>query len=464
MKNSRLKNSQNSLQNKISFEKGAVLLFLIVVFGVFFSVGKVRTYTDTQSYLYMVPFREPGYALLLKAFVFLFGEFGFTILGFLQNVLAVYSIYVFSDYIGSKYKGKYVMPVIAVCMVFPYVITPMFASSKIILTNAMLSEGVTLPLYHLFFLFLLKAVWENDRRWKYLIISLILSFLLIITRGQMVVTLIGWLVVAVILNSRKGQRKKIVMCILLFLLTIGCRTICINSYHLIINGQFAGTTYGPVTILSNVVYVSVEEDEQVISNTELRELFREIYSIADDGQMLFKYAPKNFSEEAVFYSSMHDNIKDLAIYPTLQQYVQDNEGIEDFMEKCIRVDVLATTMCKELLSECFARWFAHYVRNVIVGLIRTVAIVHPFLNIPVMLGYFILIAMGTYCYWRDKKNKTVKLFLLTALLTAGNVAAVSFTIMCLSRYMVYNTALIYMTAFLLLVEIWGLRKNQQICD
>lgn len=443
---------QGGKQKKEGYGKGAVLLFLIVIFAVIFLAGGVKTYPDTESYLNMAPFREPGYALLLNGMKFCFGGFGFTVLAFLQNALAVFSIYQFSCYIGSKYRGNYVMPVTAVCMVFPYVMTPLFASSGILLTNAMISEGVTLPLYHLFFLFLLKAVWEEEKQWNYFLISLLLSAFLLITRGQMAVTLIAWLIVALVVNFR--NKKKILASICLFLLVLVCRTVGTCSYNLLVNGTFAGTTYGPVTILSNVIYVADREDGQAVSKERFRELFYEIYGIAEDGQMLFKNAPSAFSEEAVFYSDMHDDIKDFAIFPVLQDYVQREEGMDDYMEKSVRVDEIAGTMYRELLSESFLRWFSHYIRNAAVGLIRTAAFVHPLFNIPALLGYFVLTGMGIYCYRKKKESRAVKLLLLTALLTAGNVAAVSLTIMCLSRYMIYNTALLYVTAFLLLIEIW----------
>lgn len=461
MMDSRAENPKSGKQNKLSYEKGAVLLFLIVVFAVIFLAGKVKTYPDTQSYLNMAPFREPGYALLLNAFTLLFGRFGFTALGFLQNVLAVFSIYWFSCYVGSKYTDRFVMPVTAVCMVFPYVMTPLFASSGIMLTNAMISEGITLPLYHLFFLFLLKAVWEKEKQWNALSVALILSFLLLMTRGQMTVTLIAWLIVAVIVNWRGKQKKSIIMAVLLFFLVTGCRVIGINSYNLIVNGEFAGTTYGPVTILSNVIYVSEKEDRQAVSDAGLQELFDRIYGIAEEGQMLYKNAPDSFSGEAVFYSDMHDDIKDFAIFPTLQEYVQDQEEIVDYMEKSMRVDELSASLYRALFPRCFGRWFAHYVRNAAVGMIRTVAFVHPLLNIPSILGYLVLIGMGWYCYRKDRESKAAAMLLLTALLTAGNVAAVSLTIMCLSRYMIYNTAMVYVTAFLLIVEIFKIKRRQK---
>lgn len=439
--------------NKDNLRKGAVLLFLIVVFAVIFFAGGVKTYPDTDSYLKMSPNREPGYALLLNAVTALLGETGFFVLGFLQNALAVPAVYMTSCYIGSKFKEKYVLFLAAFCMLLPYVVTPLFASSGIILTNAMISEGVTLSLYNFFFLFLLKAVWETEKKQNYLWISLFFSFLLSLFRGQMLVTLIAWMITAVVVWIKEKNIKKTCGVILVFVLAMIARLVCVNGYNLLANGRYTGTTYGDVTILSNVIYVAEREDGEAIGDDTLRQLFYEIYAIAEEGHMLIEDAPEDFTGEAGFYSEMHDDIKDFGIYPILQNYVEKEEGITDYMDKSVRVDELASSMTKELLQECGGEWLLHYVYNVAVGLIRTVAFVHPLFNSPSFIGYFILIAAGIFLLKKRKDSRAVSMLCLTALLTAGNVAAVAITIMCLSRYMIYNMAFVYISAILLFAEI-----------
>ena len=439
--------------NKGNLRKGAVLLFLIVVFAVIFFAGGIKTYPDTESYLKMSPIREPGYALVLNGVTALFGESGFFILGFLQNALAVPAIYFTSDYIGSKFKEKYVFYLSVFCMLLPYVVTPLFASSGIILTNAMISEGIAISLYNLYFLFLLKSVWETEKKQHNLWIALILAFFLTLLRSQMLVALIAWVITAAVVWIREKNLKRVCGVIVLFVLTMVVRTVSISGYNLLVNGRFTGTTYGDVTILSNVIYVADKEDGEAIEDDSLRQLFYEIYEIAENGHMLLKDAPEDFTGEAGFYSDMHDDIKDFGIYPILQDYAEREEGITDYMDKSVRVDELAAGMTKNLLTECGGKWLAHYIRNVAVGLIRTVAFVHPLFNIPSFIGYAVLIAAGIFLFKKRKDSKAVSMLLLTALLTAGNVAAVAITIMCLSRYMIYNMAFVYISAILLFAEM-----------
>ena len=449
----------NFIKNgKVDYKKGILLLSLVVIFMVIFLVAGVRAYPDTESYLKMSPIRDPGYVFLLKATVALFSRDGFWVLGFLQNLLAILSIYLTAVYIDSKFEENYVRFLVTLCLLLPYVVTPLFASSGIFLTNAMISEGITLSLYNLYFLFLLKAVWGDNEK-KALGISLIFAFLLSITRGQMMVTMIAWLIVAVWLGIKKRGIKQILGAILSVLLVFGCRFLVINGYHYIANGMFAGTTYGDVTILSNVIYVSDRTDGESIQDEKLRQLFFDIYDEVEQGGMLFANAPEDFSSEADFFSVMHDRIKDSAIYPTLQDYVKQEEHITDYMKKCVAVDGLASGMYKELLATCFGRWFMHYLGNMAVGFIRTVAIVSPFFNVPTLVGYLFLILARIYLYRKDRDNRAVKMLGLTALLTVGNVAAVALTIMCLSRYMIYNMALVYISALLVLKELFHTLKR-----
>lgn len=460
-------------------EKMAVLFFLGALFGGLLWKGGVAAYPDTNSYLAMSPNREPGYALLLNGAVRIAGERGFFAVGLLQNVLAALSIYLILCYVGRAVKSRWICVLTALCLIFPHIMTPLFASSGLILTNALLSEGVTIPLYQIYFLLMWEALWEEERRERYLGGALVLAFLLTLFRGQMLVTLIAWVIMAVFLEcdhshkhgysqgysdkhrQRHSERwKRILVPTGIFIGALALRMFCVNSYNLAVNGKFTGTTYGSVTILSNVIYVTEEGDREEIEDENLRGLFEEIYSIAKEGKMLYEYAPEGLTREAAFYSQMHDEIKDLAIYPCLLNYVEHREGIEDYMERLVRVDALASAMMRELLPGCLWEWLLHYIRNLLVGLIRTAAFLHPLLNIPTLAGYGLLIFMGIYRYRKDRESRGAGLLFLTLLLTLGNAAAVALTIMCISRYMIYNMPFIYLSGLLLLWEMWKFRKKR----
>lgn len=440
-------------------EKAVALIFLTIIFAALLFFGGMRTYPDSESYWLMSPIREPLYPLFINTMSALFGKNGLIAIGIVQNGLAVISIYIVACCIGDRFKRKIVFYFTVICMLLPYVITPLFATSGLILTNAVLSEGVSVSMYNIYFLFLLKAIW-GEQVGKNAGLSLLMSFLLTMLRSQFFVTLIAWLVVMVAINRKKNNWRKAIIALFLFGCVIGARFLCINSYNMLVNGEFTGTTYGPVTILANIIYVSERENGESIEDENIRSLFYDIYDMAEKDEMLQQNAPMDYSEEAVFFSDMHDHIKQLVIFPVLEEYVEQTENIENYMEKLIRIDELSEKMIKALVPACIAGLFSLYTRNVGIGLIRTVAYVHPILNILTLIGYIILICMGIYCYVKKRLSDSVQFLLLTGLLTLGNVFAVALTIMCLSRYMIYNMPYIYISGGLLLTNIIEEKKKE----
>ena len=75
----------------------------------------------------------------------------------------------------------------------------------------------------------------------------------------------------------------------------------------------------------------------------------------------------------------------------------------------------------------------------------------------------LLTTVGILCLIPCAESRAAGIFALTMLLTLGNAAAVALTIMCISRYMVYNMPFLYLSAFLLLGEmkekLWGGNKQ-----
>lgn len=436
----------------------AVLTVLLLIFLSLPFVFGIGRYPDTESYLLRSLTREPVYALLLNAAVLVFGEAGYFLLGIAQNLLAAGVVFLMVRYLRSAFpiRSRLLVWAVCLCMLMPYVVTPFFASSRLVISNAMLSEGIAVSVYNLYLFFLLHAVWEKEKRTRFLVCALLTGLLLSLTRNQLLVTLVAWLVTSVILSR---NAKKAVVCALLFAAALAGRSVLAGTYNLFANGCYTGTTYGPVTILSNVIYVAQREDGEAIADERLRKLYYDVYDFADREGMLYGDAPESFSEEAVFYSEMHDAIKYEAFVPLAEQYVLERYGVEEYAPRALSVDEAASQIMKPLLKQCFGPWAAHYFKNAAAGLIRTAAFVHPLLNIPALLGYAVLIFLGVYNWKRNHDSKSVKLLLLTALLTAGNVAAVSLTIMCLSRYMIYNTSALYVTAVLLLTEACSYKEE-----
>ncbi len=90
--------------------------------------------------------------------------------------------------------------------------------------------------------------------------------------------------------------------------------------------------------------------------------------------------------------------------------------------------------------------------NLCLGLIRSVSLPH---GIFVWIGILVYGALlGLLLYKQIKKrSRAVRLFLFLALgMTLLHTVATAAVIMCLSRYVIYNTTLLYSAGFLALME------------
>jgi hypothetical protein len=116
-------------------------------------------------------------------------------------------------------------------------------------------------------------------------------------------------------------------------------------------------------------------------------------------------------------------------------------------------DEMAGRMIKKLLPACFGQWLYDYILLCRNGFVRSIAVVHPFLNFAALFLY--VLAAGLLVWQMSvKKRFQAAVVMGTALLfIAANVCATSITIMCLSRYMIYGFSLFYTALYLLVREV-----------
>ena len=307
---------------KRKWQKLLLFIFLLIIFMGSFLLFGSRTYTDTGSYEVMSPIREPFYGVFLYIYRILFGEYSYTAVALTQNIFAVIVCYLLLEYIieTNKIHSMVIKSALLLAILMPYIVTPFFTVSRMIIANAILTEGITLSLYNLYFYFLLHLVWEkqvpSQKYIMYSIVSIAIAFILTLTRGQMLVTVIAWCIVeAVVLHIRYRKqdfelfRKNTCICVLLVILTFTFRTLLVGVYNDVNNGSFSQTPYGKVTLFTNVLYVSGREADQNIKDDTLRTLYDQIYDEAAAQGVLYVDAPSGLAAEAEFFSSAHDTLK-----------------------------------------------------------------------------------------------------------------------------------------------------------
>ena len=209
-----------TIKQKQKIYKIGMFLFLVVLFTMVLMLFGVKEYSDTASYLDMNVVREPGYALLLAGARLMFPNHYFFAVGIIQNLLAVVAIYLVWNYICTCFslKGGYPYLVMA-SLLLPYVITPFFAKSGLLISNAMLTEGVTFSLFYLLVMKIMQILFR-EQLLKDGLIGLFLALLISMIRGQMMVFVLILLLVVMYVGIVKYKKMGIVV-IAIFLCMLG---------------------------------------------------------------------------------------------------------------------------------------------------------------------------------------------------------------------------------------------------
>ena len=195
----------------------ALMLGLCLLFYLFFAFydGAVIC-VDSPSYINMDISREPLYCMFLaglRAFFSLFPEgilpedFYLTAAAFLQSLLAAFSAWSLVNYLWKKIGFPKVVALALLGMPLAVSLLCRFAAKRgSMYSNSILTEGIAIPLYLLFFRFLLEYFWTESK--KSLALCCALSFLMISARKQMLISLamLALCILVVFIRKKKPLR------------------------------------------------------------------------------------------------------------------------------------------------------------------------------------------------------------------------------------------------------------------
>lgn len=431
-------------------------LLPVLFFAALWLLGTTGIYNDSNQYIAMHIHREPLYSFFLWIFRSLFGETKYLdIVRFLQNGLAAFSVIWLAESLKKRFDfGQWMEALVCLILLAPHIITPVFSASGLVLSNGVISEALGLPLFYLFTAQCMKMVYTRQRGAA--LSSLLLSLFLSLVRGQMMFTILLWLVFAgaVVIVEKKKLAKRLLICVVCTALAFGTRTLLVKSYNLVFNGYFINNTFGSVGLLANILYAADEEDAERIADQDARVMFELSYRLAKEQGATYQDAPEGFFNRAAHLEKWHDAIKFEMIEEPWRQ-LHDREGFIDYIPENVESDRIAATIVKSLLPAVLGRWLYDYLALACYGLIRSIAVVHPLLNwyaLTVYLAYIVLAALA----WRKNHNSNaVWLAAFSLLAVLANVFATSMIIMCLSRYVIYGLPLFYVSGLMLLYELAG---------
>lgn len=431
-------------------------LLPVLFFAALWLLGTTGIYNDSNQYIAMHIHREPLYSFFLWIFRSLFGETKYLdIVRFLQNGLAASSVIWLAESLKKRFAfGQWMEALVCLILLAPHIITPVFSASGLVLSNGVISEALGLPLFYLFTAQCMKMVYTRQRGAA--LSSLLLSLFLSLVRGQMMFTILLWLVFAgaVVIVEKKKLAKRLLICVVCTALAFGTRTLLVKSYNLVFNGYFINNTFGSVGLLANILYAADEEDAERIVDQDARVMFELSYRLAKEQGATYQDAPEGFFNRAAHLEKWHDAIKFEMIEEPWRQ-LHDREGFIDYIPENVESDRIAATIVKSLLPAVLGRWLYDYLALACYGLIRSIAVVHPLLNWYALTAYLAYIVLAALAWRKNHNSNAVWLAAFSLLAVLANVFATSMIIMCLSRYVIYGLPLFYVSGLMLLYELAG---------
>lgn len=428
-----------------------ILIGLLIFFLGMLAAYGVGVYNDSDQYITMHIHREPLYPLFLAFFRVICGEGYLTVVAVAQNILASISIYILSEYLTKHFNLHLWEELVVIALqLMPHLITKYVSALSIFLENSVMSEALCIPLFQFFLFFLFRMIFEHRKRDA--AFALLFAFLLSMTRGQMMITILMWMVIVLfqIIISRKY--RQLFLPVVAVIAVFGLRSMSVHVYNYAVTGYFMGNTYGKVNTLTNVIYACDEEDGNVFEEGSLeREFFDRFYAEADEMTANYKYGGDSFTTRVEHLEDYHDMLKFQVLEADLSEYYF-GLGQIDYYEQSSMSDEMAGIMIKALLPECFGQWLYDYVLLCTYGFVRSIAVVHPLINWVALLLYMIAVGLALWQLYRRKRSDAAWAMGVALLFIAANVCATSLTIMCLSRYMIYGFSVFYIALFLLARE------------
>lgn len=456
-----------------------ILLALLLFFLGMLAVCGVGVYNDSEQYITMHIHREPLYPLFLAFFRKICGDGYLTVTAVAQNVLTAVGIWLLTQYVASHFRLRLWEELLIVLLqLVPHLMTRYVSALHIFLENSVMSEALCIPLFHFFIYYLLRMVFEQRRRDR--VLSLLFAFLLSMTRGQMMTTILIWMVVLLIQMLLYKRYRMLLIPIIAAIVVFGLRSLTVHVYNYAVTGYFIGNTYAQVNTLTNVIYACDREDGEVFEDGSLeREFFERFYDEADAMEANYRYGGSTFAQRATHLEGHHDELKFKVLEADMSAYFF-GLGKVDYYQQSSMSDELAGRMLIKLLPVCFGQWLYDYILLCTYGFIRSIAVVHPALNWLALVLYAAAVGLAVRQIFRAKRENVSTqvredcqggvrktggsgqdaawVMGVALLFIAANVCATSITIMCLSRYMIYGFSFFYTGLFLLVREMWS--KNQ----
>lgn len=442
----------------------SILIVFTIFFGFLLITGEPLYLGDSYQHEMQFVTREPVYALLIQFLRWISPEHHYQLVIIVQNILAIVTNTIFVCSMRRLLKLKwYLLPPFILILLAPHIMTPLASATGMVITNSLLSEGISYSLYLLFIMYLLKAVWSRTILGKDSILAFAWAIVVSLVRGQFMILFLVWFLAMGCIALLQKKWKQIVVLLVMLAVAFAGRGLLVKTYNYCEQGLFVSTASGKAMSVANVLYVADREDGETIQDEGLRKVFYEIYDRAYADQLNYQFSPSGLLARAQHHEECHDSLNFDYFSIAAKEYVTETTGVtvENYQLMMVEVDKVAAALMKELMPQVFGRYVYNYIAMVAMGLVRSVAVIHPVLNWYALIAYLLAIVLMIYVWVQKHDSKAAPFMALVLLMIAGNVTGTSLMLQCISRYMLYNLPLFYLAGALLLIECYDIFKNRK---
>lgn len=435
----------------------ALMLYFLIVDGVVWGV-------DTQGYLNMDISREAGYPLFLHLLILLFGESRFAqVAVILQFILLGTSILLLTNGVKKLWNlSDWSVFVVWGIQIFFLILLKFGSGLGVIYTNTLLTEGITYPVYFLFFKTVLQLNREYSRKelFELLLYCSILTFIRTHLAVTYIAVLFFWLIQVMVKRFPiKKWAGMVGGCLLSLVIVMGGQKI----YTYVLYGVPAGTVGSNSFFMVSGLYHAQEDDEKLFELEEEKTVFRELYQLSLQREANYQFAESNgFLPLTEHYAQNFDIVKFRVVSPYLYEYLtstQDMKGVQAQIAMDQWNKRIGFPLFLKHLNGKTAQFFQECLR----GYMRTVAKGEGKFLFLVLVIYLIYFCFLIYSFrFKDEGVKAAgwgALFVL--IVSTGNIVLTAFMIFCEPRYVLYNMVPFYITGYLLVLGVYRKRKEEK---
>lgn len=461
--------------SKQAYASAALLLLSLGFYAFFAAFDGAVICVDSPSYIQMNISREPLYSLFLAGLRALFAGVGgdayLTAAAWIQSILAAFAAWSLTRFLWKECRLPSVVAAALLCMPFAVSLLCRFAAKRgSMYSNSILTEGLAIPLYLLFFRYILEYFFHRTR--KSLLLSCLITFLMISARKQMLIALamlMVCLIAAAVIPGYGEEEKRAPsalgkrlgrgilqagVCAALILASVSLFDL---GYNYALRGNAVTHSSDGRFITTMAFYTAEREDASYIEDEEIRELFLEIYDACDAQGYLKHSAGEGWLDRVTHFGDYYDCIQIDTMWPMVNDYVRARYG-DGEVELSENADRVMGVINASVLPHNLGSLMGSFLDNFLSGLITTVAQRKVILIWYSAFVYLLYAALLLWHFKRARHSRITATASLTLVSILCNVGLVSLVIFCQTRYTIYNMALFYIS-LILLIYSFAARQN-----